>query len=615
MSKKTHAPSDHPILYTIVPINPNAHLFQITCVVNQPEQHGQVFTLPAWIPGSYMIRDFSRHIVTIHASCEGEDVTISKLDKDTWRCEACRGPLEVEYQVYAKDLSVRGAHLDHDHAYFNGSCVFLQVQNQQQQPCQLEIMPPQGEAFSHWRLATAMQTVDAEPHGFGRYQAQDYDELIDHPVEMGEFTLASFTAGGIPHEIVISGQHRADMKRLSDDLKKICQTHIALFTELPKIKRYVFLIMAVGEGYGGLEHRASTSLLCSRDDLPLTTNSETSDNYRTLLGLCSHEYFHTWNIKRIKPAVFQPYQLSSESYTRQLWAFEGITSYYDDLGLVRSGVISKESYLELLGQLITRVQRGQGRFKQSVADSSFEAWTKFYKQDESAPNNIVSYYTKGSLLALALDLTLRIQTQQKISLDDLMRHLWQQYGKPLIGVPESAIESLAEEISGIKLKEFFQSYLYGTEDPPLLSLLEQVGIEVHFRTASNVDDKGGTPDDNSTQVGQAVQLGARVLQHELGARLCHVFDGGSAQNAGLAAGDIIIAVDGLKTNKVNLEKNIASYPLDSELTLHYFRRDELRQCTLRLQPAALDTCYLLTKSDLPDAIKHNQQCWLEADTR
>jgi len=601
---------DHAIQYRIYPSQPEAHLFSISCVINAPDPLGQRVSMPAWLPGSYMIRDFAKNVISLKAEVNGQPLEVIKLDKSTWQCAPCDTPITLSYDIYAWDLSVRSAHLDQTHAYFNGSSVFLQVHGQEDNACSVEIQPPHGVKYQQWRVATAMQPATAKPYDFGLYEASDYDELVDHPVEIGNFSLATFEAGGIPHNIVITGQHRADMDRLCVDLQKICTTHIDVFGELPAIERYVFLIMAVGDGYGGLEHRASTSLLCSRNDLPLAGEERVNENYRTFLGLCSHEYFHTWNVKRIKPAAFTPYDLSRETHTHQLWAFEGITAYYDDLTLVRSRVIEPASYLELLGQTITRVWRGEGRFKQSVAESSFDSWTKFYKQDESAPNNIVSYYTKGSLIALALDQTIRQATDDQRSLDDLMRLLWQEYGKSGKGLAEKEIEGLASKLAGVNLDDFFAKYLYGTEDLPLADLLTPVGINFCLRPASNADDKGGKPAENASSK-PVVTLGARVVNDAAGACLSHVFDRGPAQTAGLAAGDIVVALNGIKMNKDSLEKTINTYSPDSEVKIHAFRRDELMEFTVHLTEAPHDTCYLEINESASAEQKTHRQRWLK----
>ena len=408
-------PRTETLLYTIVPTDPGLHLFEVTLTIARPAPDGQIVSLPAWIPGSYMIREFARNIVQIRAESEGRKLRLTKLDKHSWRAARCNGPLTLVYQVYAWDLSVRAAHLDHTHGFFNGTSVFLKVHGKETLPHVVDICPPEGEAFAHWRVATSLPEHKARRHRFGTYIAQDYDELIDHPVEMGEFTLIRFDAHGVPHEMAITGRvPNLDTERLAADLKAICEQQIALFeptTKRAPMERYVFLTLAVGDGYGGLEHRASTALICSRADLPVKGHPQMTDGYRGFLGLCSHEYFHTWNVKRIKPAVFAPYDLAQENYTPLLWLFEGFTSYYDDLTLVRAGRIDAQAYLGLLAKTLNAVLRGSGRLKQSVADSSFDAWTKYYRQDENAPNAIVSYYQKGALVALLFDLTIRAQTK------------------------------------------------------------------------------------------------------------------------------------------------------------------------------------------------------------
>ena len=596
------------VQYSIKPGKPEAHLYQVSCKITTPDPQGQIVYMPAWIPGSYMIRDFAKNIVQISAHDDKGQVKLEKLDKQTWHCAPCSGALVIEYEVYAWDLSVRTAHLDTGHAYYNGSSVFLAVKGQEQQACCVDIQPPTGPQYQDWRVATTLSRQTAKLYGFGLYQAKDYDELIDHPVEMANFTLATFEAGGVPHDIIITGIHRADMDRLCHDLQKICQTHIDMFGTLPKMERYQFLIMAVGAAYGGLEHRSSTSLLCSRNDLPLKNQTEPTEEYIAFLGLCSHEYFHTWNIKQIKPAAFMPYDLQQESYTRQLWAFEGITSYYDDLGLLRSGLITVERYLELLAQTATRVWRGRGRFKQSTSESSLDAWAKFYKQDENAPNAIVSYYTKGALLALAVDILIQKNSNYAKSLDDLMRHLWNEFGKPQVGVPEGHIEQLASEFAGIDLSDFFSRCLHGTEDIPMDELLAEMGVCFTLRPADNMDDKGGKPAKTSQPV---AGLGARFINTNGSVQISHVFDNGPAQQAGLSANDIIVAIDKLKVDKASIDKTLASYPPGSQITVHAFRRDELMELSVILQVSEDNTCVIGLNDKASDEQLTHRANWLK----
>src|ERR1700761_5111810 len=453
--------------------------------------------LPVWIPGSYMVREFARNIVTLRAVNEaGRKVRIEKTDKHTWQVAPVKGALTLRYEVYAWDLSVRAAHLDDTTGFFNGTSVFLSPLGHEEAQCVVDIQKPEGAAYRGWRVATALpEARGTKRYGFGEYHAQNYDELIDHPVTLGEFALATFSAHGVPHDIVIAGRVVGlDMARLSADLKRICEAQIALFepkTRKAPVDRYVFMTQAVTDGYGGLEHRASTALICNRGDLPVQGRDAASEGYRTYLGLCSHEYFHTWNVKRIKPAAFAPYDLKQENYTSLLWLFEGFTSYYDDLVLVRSGVIKRDDYLTLVGKTVGGVLRGSGRRKQSVAESSFDAWVKYYRQDENASNAIVSYYTKGSLVALAFDLTIRAQTQNRKSLDDVMRLLWQRYGRDFFrgksqGIEEADVEALFAEATGADLSELFAEGVRGTSDLPLDTLLASFGVTLE----ADVDPKG-----------------------------------------------------------------------------------------------------------------------------
>jgi len=581
--KKPSQKKQPAILYTIVPKDLAGHLFNVTVTVAAPDPEGQVFALPAWIPGSYMIREFARNIVRIRAESGGQDVALTKLDKHSWRAartSGAGGPLTLHYEVYAWDLSVRAAHLDQTHGFFNGTSVFLRVAGQEALPHQVDIQRPGDPAARTWRVATAMKELGAKRYGFGTYVAADYDELIDHPVEMGDFALATFKAHGIPHDIVITGRvPNLDMARLQADLKAICETQIAFFepgTRKAPMDRYVFMTMAVGDGYGGLEHRASTALICARADLPSIGGpkvGEPNEGYLKFLGLCSHEYFHTWNVKRIKPAVFAPYDLQVENYTPLLWLFEGFTSYYDDLMLVRAGIIGEPTYFKLLGKTIGSVLRGSGRTKQSVADSSFDAWSKYYRQDENSPNAIISYYTKGSLIALAFDLTIRAKTAGKRSLDDVMLALWERYGRDFYagagrGVTELEVEALFDEVSGVKLRSLFDKYVRGTEDIPLAKLYAPLGVKL-------VDErKSGKP-----------SLDAGIGRDPLGAKLTQVHEGGAAHQAGLSALDVVIAIDGLRVNgnPSNVDALLSRYRVGDKVTVHAFRRDELMSFDVTLQ--------------------------------
>jgi predicted metalloprotease with PDZ domain len=408
---------------------------------------------------------------------------------------------------------------------------------------------------------------------------------------------------------VINGRHEADIERICRDVAKICEEAAALFGELP-IEEYLFLLWVVGKGYGGLEHHNSTSLMIGRESLPSSTMQELTPDYRRLLALCSHEYFHLWNVKRITPEVFRREGTSQEVYTRQLWIFEGITSYYDELLLLRSGVIGIKDYFEMLAEGITRVMRGSGRLKQTLEESSFDAWTKFYKQDENAPNAIVSYYAKGALVALILDLTLRLRSGGRLSLDDVMRALWQKYGKSETGLPEGVFENLVEEVSGLDFKADFDYWVRSTEELSVAETLREFGVELYLLPAENARDLGGVLDERPEKIDAKPVLGAKFEQQVDGVLLQQVYDGGAAQIAGLSAGDLVIAVDGLRMDASCLESHLAQVQAGCRLIVHAFRRDELMHFEVKPLPAPPDTCSFYLPVELDEKQRRLQTDWL-----
>ena len=598
----------HAVTYRVVPSNPAAHMFTVTTTVHRPDPSGQVLRLPCWIPGSYLVREFAKNWVTIRAEGPDGPVALTKLDKDTWQAPPVDGPLVVTGEVYAWDLSVRMAHLDQTHGYFNGTSLFLEAVGQGDQPVQVELVPPSDPACADWRVATTLRRLDAPEHGFGVYEATDHDEAIDHPVELGTWDLATFEACGVPHEVAVTGRHSCDLDRLVADLKPICEMQIRMFGEPAPFDRYLFQVMVVGSGYGGLEHRSSTSLICSRADLPRAGVDEVTDGYEKFLGLCSHEYFHSWNVKRIKPAKFVPYDLTTESNTTLLWAFEGCTSYYESVGLVRSGRIDTKRYLQRIGRSLTRVFKGTGRLKQPVGESSFDAWTKFYRQDENAPNAIVSYYTKGALVALALDLTLLDGTDGAVGLDDVMRRLWADWlATGGAGVAEDGIERVAAEVSGLDLDAFFDHAIRGTEDLPLAALLAKVGVDFMLRPAKDQADLGGKP----AKLKPRGDLGARVTGGGGDAKLASVFDGGAAQAAGLSAGDVVVALDGLRVTGSSLPKRIAEMAPGESAEVVAFRRDELMRFTITVQSPPATHAVLTLSDDADERALRLRRVWLE----
>lgn len=606
-------PSTFDLIYRIVPARPEAHLLEVELSVHAPGRASLTLAMPAWIPGSYMIRDFARNLTRISAEdVNGVELTLIKRDKQTWELPEAgmaTHPIRIRYQVFAWELSVRAAHLDATHCYFNGPAVLLGVSGLMDRPCRIELIAPQGEDYADWRVGTSLPALDAPPFGFGAYWASDYQSLIDHPVEMGAFALFSFIASAVPHAMIISGRHHTNAQRLTHDLARICEQQVALFGDLP-VERYMFLAAAVGEGYGGLEHRDSSSLICSRCDLPRPNEpDEPSEGYRRFLGLCSHEYFHLWNGKRIRPEVFVDPDLSHEVHTRLLWAVEGITSYYDDLALVRSGCISQKAYLQCLAENITKVMRTPGRLVQTVAQSSFDAWTKLYKQDENAPNAIVSYYSKGALIALALDLTIRRDTKGGRSLDDVMRALWVNHGLTGAGVPERGIESMVKAVTNLDLGDFFDRALDSTEDLDLQSLLATMGIVMRFRPSRGPKDLGGCVD-RFDKPRYDLTLAVRLRAGGREAVIESVLTGGAGELAGLAPGDLVMAVDGLRATSENLDHLVNQAGRDGAVRLHVFRRDELFELWARPRPAMADACELMALEPAPDSATRARASWL-----
>ncbi len=578
------------LVYSVSLANPNAHEIKITLDIENPDPQGQRLTLPAWIPGSYMIRDFAKNILSLKAYAAAQEISATKLDKQSWLIDPCDGILRVEYRVYAWDLSVRAAHFDNTHAYFNGTSVFLRVLGHEGQPHNMKLLRPDNDLYRHWCVSTSMPCSDAGNNGFTEYQTGSYAELIDYPVEIGDQEELQFTVQGVQHRIAVSEGGVFDQERILRDLEKICAEHASMYCELP-VKRYLFLVLATPDGYGGLEHSDSTSLMCKRADLPAYRMNRPTKGYRQFLGLCSHEYFHLWNVKRIKPQRLATADLSTEVHTELLWAFEGITSYYDELALARCGCLEMSEYLDLLATTVTRVQRGYGRFRQSVAESSFDSWSKFYKQDENAPNAIVSYYAKGALVALGLDVELRERSANGLSLDDLMRALWADYGKTLTGVGEKDIEKLAEQLLGESLQAFFSDYVHGTRELPLAKWFSSLGIGYRLRPAVTLDDLGGFVD-KLEEARARVVLGARYTWREGGLLLQQVFQHQSAQLAGLAPGDVLLAIDEERVNEKNIDHILNRHPPGTELSLHYFRRGRMHQGLLPTQLAVDDTCDL-----------------------
>lgn len=540
--------------YTLKVENAKAHLFSVSVHIPAPANK-QLVSLPTWIPGSYLIREFSKNLSGLKAFQAKREVAIQQLDKCTWEvdCHEHDGALELSWQIYAFDTSVRTAYLDERRGFVNGCSVFLRVHGFEHQAVELNILQPKIKApalLNHlqtgddalrsgkevktkkaqpWELALALPPVKVNPQSFGTYHAANYDELVDSPMEMGLFWRGHFTAGGVKHEFVVTGAPDGfDGKRLLRDTKRICEAQIAFWHKgkKPPFKHYIFMLNAMDQGYGGLEHCASTALLCNRRDLPMTEEplaGELRSGYAVLLGLISHEYFHAWNVKRMRPAELARYDYTQENYTELLWFFEGFTNYYDDLMLLRAGVISENEYLDAFAKNIQAVQAMPGRMQQTVAQASFDAWIKYYRVDENTPNITVSYYTKGALVAFCLDASLR--ESGRGTLDDVMRLLWQTSGAGPI--TEANILYALKQVGGRSFARELKQLVHSVKELPVQNGLNHLGIKVQVQPPAF-----------------AQKLGVKVAQ-EAGSLIVRGVQAHSlAQQTGLAAGDEIIAING-----------------------------------------------------------------------
>jgi predicted metalloprotease with PDZ domain len=592
-------PARETIHYGVELFDCHAHLYRVTLTVPNP-QGGMVLSLPVWIPGSYLVREFAQHMQGVRAEQGGSTVALVQLDKHRWQVAslpAGSGPLApmvVTCEVYAFDPAVRTAWLDSQRGFFNGTSLCLRVVGREHWPHELTVLPARnGDTTTpplqaNWQLATGLTPLKVDANGFGTYGAANYDTLVDAPVEMGPFWRGTFTVRGIAHECVVAGAGPSfDGERLLADTQRICEAEMAFWhgaDTQPPFDRYVFMLAATHNGYGGLEHHNSTALICPRSDLPRLGTKPANgaanvlpplthkDGYTSLLGLISHEYFHTWNVKRLRPAELTTCNLDRENHTELLWFFEGFTSYYDDLLLLRAGLVDTANYLQLLSKAINQVAQTPGRLVQTVAQASFDAWTKYYRVQENTPNATVSYYTKGSLVALCLDLTLR---QHGSSLDHAMRALWQRCDAG--PMTESDLRAVLTELAGRSLDAELDAWVHSTAELPVLALLATHGISA-TREAPTL----------------ANRLGLRVTEANGTLVLKNVLRDGAAEHAGMAAGDEWVAVQHPDGSIWRIQQ------LDDLLTLGL---DTVPHCIAWVsRDRRVHACHLTWPSDVPGTV-------------
>ena len=549
------------IHYTIQPLT-NQHIYEVTLSFTATNSH-QLLRLPVWIPGSYMVREFSKNIISLSTA---EPIKCEQISKNEWQLNNLDigKMVNVNYMVYAYEFGIRTAYLDHLRGYFNPTSLCLAVAG--------------GEDTSHkvaftnlpanWQVTSGLTQINSN-----LFEAANYDELVDAPFELGTFERLSFEINGVSHYLILSGKTpEFDRMRMLADIEKICRYQINLFDGVAPYTSYSFMLNLSGEIYTGLEHRNSTLLMAPWYSLP-SLNKNNDENYLKLLGLISHEFFHTWNVKRIKPAVFTPYELFQENYTQLLWWFEGVTSYYDDLVLYRTGIYTREQYLQVIVDNINSVYKFASNETQTLVNSSLTSWIKYYRQDENSPNSIVSYYVKGSLTALLLDLYIR--KNSNFSLDDVMRYLFSQWKNNPVGVGENEIPALVLAATGVDVTELIHIATETTNKLPLAGVLADFGLQLNKRQAKNHQDGGKyhTMPPEIPKPITSLDLGAKLEKSTLGYTVKNVYSGTPAALSGLAGGDNIIALNGIKLT--NLEQQLAFCAANQAIKLSLFRQEKL----------------------------------------
>ena len=535
--------------------------------------------LPAWIPGSYLMREFARNITAVHYRImddeRSEVYRAIKTDKNTWQLPHAKAGqvVDVSYEVYCYDLSVRTAYVDQQRLYGNFTSLALAIEGQEQKAIEVDLIVPAAfladKDDSRVRLACGLEAIPSQSDKLRIYtlQADSYHELIDYPFEIAEqdtfdFIIQDDKHQTISHHFYLAGKHSANMGRLQQDVTQICQTYLDWLGDAP-FDDYTFMTFASGQDYGGLEHINSTSLITPRRDLPNADEPKVpSADYQRFLGLCSHEYFHAWWVKTVRPDVMLDVDLRREAFTPLLWVFEGFTSYIDDFMLQASGVIDKASYLKLLTEQINRYYQTPGRAHQSVAESSFDAWIKLYRNDENTGNAGISYYNKGALVALCLDLTLLAKSDGRYRLFDVVKAFYEQAKQndnQRIGINSADMGTVIAQFMPLAdWEEFERRYVNGVEELPMQELLAANGITVHSNTKETAD--------------KSLPWGMRCTETPAGLMVNQVRRASAAAKAGISAHDVIIALDGIRADS----KQLAAVSMaQSETDCHLFRRDEL----------------------------------------
>ncbi|MGD9690033.1 MAG: M61 family metallopeptidase [Phycisphaerales bacterium] len=526
--------------------------------------------LPVWRPGLYLVLDQSGTVRDVRAEdARGNSIPIAKSDKSTWRLDPARlagASVTIRYTVWAGSLENRTRHADDTHAFVSPSAVFMYSPAWRALPAEVSIIAPE-----QWSIASGLDPAPSNPRTL---LAPDYDTLVDSPIEVGIHELQRFDVDGTPHELMIwtgvvpPTERLAPLprfKRFADDLAAILRVQKAIFGSLP-YSRYLFLMHVYPAGRGGTEHLNSTVIQCTADAF-------TSDeSYHKLLALCAHETFHTWNVKRFRPRGLVPYDYQRENYTDLLWLAEGTTSYYEDITLLRAGLIKPADFFKSLAPMIDAEQTRPGTRAQSLSESSFDAWVKFNRRTPDAPNSTVSFYDKGALASMLLDLELRRRSQGARSLDDLMRQLFVRFPDPARGYAADDVRAILNDLAG-DFSPFFARAIDGAEPLDFDEPLRSVGLQIHR-------DAKPAPGDPRRDL--APFAGLAVKDHVGLALVDAVTRPGPAADAGLIPGDLLIAIDGTRARADAFDKTIDRHAPGDTLRISFFRHDALRETTLTL---------------------------------
>ena len=582
-----------------------------------------VLHLPTWRPGRYQILDPAGTVRGVEArSADGEELPVRKTDKSTWRiATGPAGEVVVGYRVYANSLGDRTRHVDSTHAFLSPSSVFLYAPSHRSRPLAVRI-----EAPEEWHVASGLESAPGDPRTL---LAPDYDTLADSPIEVGLQERLAFEVDGVPHQIVLwPPGARYDADRLIGDITKIVETQRAIFGGFP-YRRYVFIVHVGAGAGGGTEHLNSTIMQTSLEAIEGSLENDRA--YKRFLGLVSHELFHTWNVKALRPAEITPYDFQAENYSPLFWVAEGTTSYYDDLTLARAGLDSPKRYFEKLGELIDDHRRRPGASVQSLSESSFDAWIKFNRSTPDSVNSTVSFYSKGALVSLLLDLRIRELTESRASLDTVLRRMYEEFPLEEGGYTEADLQRTVEEMAGASFARFFRDHVDGTEPLPLEDALEWVGLELALEAEKSddvdaarngegddededaSDGDGDGDEEDPTEIRDEAYLGLELREQDGATRVRSVLADGPAYAAGVLAGDEVVALEGRRLETDDLDERLELYSPGDRIRLHLMRYDRLLELEIELGARPAASWKVTRTEEATAAQKEAYRSWLGLD--